>query len=145
MLAEALQAEGRDAEAIDEYQRVVAAPRTISLRSTTWPVLYQQAGDKRAAETAKRAYELAPNAPAIADTYGWILLQSGDTAGGLKLIRQAAENLKNIPEIQYHLGVALARTGDTAGSRKALEGAIAAAGAGDAWKVAAEKELAMLK
>lgn len=145
MLAESLQADGKNAEAIREYERVVAsAPKNVFALNNL-AVLYQQVGDKRATETAKRAYELVPGAPAIADTYGWILLQSGDTAEGLKLIRQAADNLKNVPEIQYHLGVALARTGDAAGSRKALEGAIAAAGAGDAWKAAAEKELATLK
>ncbi len=145
MLAESLQADGNEAEAIREYQRVVAGAPNNVFALNNLAVLYQSVGDKRAAETAKRAYELVPNAPAIADTYGWILLQSGDTAEGLKLIRQAADNLKNVPEIQYHLGVALARTGDTAGSRKVLEGAIAAAGAGDAWKATAEKELATLK
>ncbi len=145
MLAEALQGEGRNAEAIVEYQRVVVdAPNNVFALNNL-AVLYQRTGDKRAAETAKRAYDLVPDAPAIADTYGWILLQSGDTAEGLKLIRQAADNAKNVAEIQYHLGVALARTGDKAGGRKVLEAAIAAAGAGDAWKAEAEKELAALK
>lgn len=145
MLGEALQADGNDAGAIREYERVVAGAPDNVFALNNLAVLYQKAGDKRALETAKRAYEGAPTAPAIADTYGWILLQSGDNAGGLKLIRQAAENAKNVPEIQYHLGVALVRSGEKAEGRKTLEAAIAAAGNGTDWKAAAEKELAALK
>tara|TARA_R110002110_G_scaffold24654_1_gene92006 strand:+ start:244 stop:3090 length:2847 start_codon:yes stop_codon:yes gene_type:complete len=69
--------------------------------------LYQQRGDKRAFEYAKRAYELAPNQPQTIDTYGWMLVQKGDVEQGLKLLRNAQARSDRQPEVGYHIAAAL--------------------------------------
>ena len=52
----------------------------LLLNNLAW--LYHQQGDARAEATAKEAYDLAPSRPEIADTYGWILYNAGEKAGG---------------------------------------------------------------
>ena len=81
--------------------------------------------DERALEFGERAYTAAPNNPAIADTFGWLLVQAGDAAKGLPLLRQATEALPNQPEIRYHWGVALAETGNTAQGLSVLQALLA--------------------
>jgi len=60
-------------------------------------------------ETAKRAYELAPASPPILDTYGWILVEKGQVAEGIKYLEQAAKLSPNAQDIQEHLREAKSR------------------------------------
>ncbi len=109
------------------------------LNNLAW--LYQVTGDPRAADTSRRAYEKAPKAAAIADTYGWILLQQGKVDEALKIIQQAHDSDQKNAEIEYHLGVALQKAGKRDEARKALENAIAAGGSAP-WVAEARKALA---
>lgn len=73
--------------------------------------LYQQVGDKRALEFAERAMQLAPESPDVADTLGWILVQSDQQLPrGLELLQQAVAK-KADPQIRYHLAAAYAKAG----------------------------------
>jgi predicted Zn-dependent protease len=60
---------------------------------------------------ARRAYEAAPNRPAIADTYGWILFRAGQKDSGLSILQQAYLGDPTQAEIGYHVAVAMSETG----------------------------------
>lgn len=80
---------------------------------------YQQIGDKRMVDTAKKAYALAPRSGAVADTYGWILLTSkGDEKLALRLLEQAAKARPQDPNVRYHLAHAYYANGQAAQARK---------------------------
>ncbi|RDE24790.1 PEP-CTERM system TPR-repeat protein PrsT [Motiliproteus coralliicola] len=76
-------------------------------------VLYQRSKDPRALETAEHAYQLEPDNPAFADTYGWILVEQGELTKGLELLRKATAAAPDNPELQYHLAYGLAEAGQT--------------------------------
>ena len=102
---------GRNDAAIEQLQHVVAARPTdaIALNNLAW--LYHQKSDSRALATAERAYTAAPKLAAVADTYGWILVNSGRTEEGVKILAQAAQLAPNEAQIQIHFAHALAQTG----------------------------------
>lgn len=107
--------------AIKEYETIVQQhpEHTITLNNLAW--LYQQKKDSRAVEFAERAYKLAPEAPAILDTLGWILFEQGDNARAVTLLQKAATIVPASSEIQYHLAAALAKSGDKEKAREILE------------------------
>jgi Flp pilus assembly protein TadD len=59
--------------------------------------------------------------PNIADTYGWILLEKGDTARALPILEKAAAEAPAAGQIRYHYAVALKKSGRTADARRELE------------------------
>jgi putative PEP-CTERM system TPR-repeat lipoprotein len=81
----------------------------VALNNLAW--IYQQKGDARALNTARRAYVLAPNAQ-TADTLGWILVTTGDPTNGVALLRQATTEASSDPRVVYHYAVALKDMGD---------------------------------
>jgi cellulose synthase operon protein C len=89
-------------------------------------VIYQKSSDPRALEFAKKAHIVAPTNAAIGDTLGWIMVKTGDTAGGLKFLQQAQTASPNDPDMLYHLAFALDASGKkteaTAAVKKALAG-----------------------
>jgi putative PEP-CTERM system TPR-repeat lipoprotein len=96
--------------AIEDYQIVAGASNPVALNNLAW--LYLQKDDSRALATAQRAYELAPENPDIADTLGWILVQQGQAAEGLKYLEQSVEGRSDNPSVRYHLAQAHADLGD---------------------------------
>ena len=84
-------------------------------------IVYGATGNARAIEFARRARELAPDNPLIADTLGWMLVERGEVSQGLPLLRQAREALPDHPQINYHLAIALARSGARPEARRLLE------------------------
>ncbi|MBV8652487.1 MAG: PEP-CTERM system TPR-repeat protein PrsT, partial [Alphaproteobacteria bacterium] len=97
-------------KAMAEYERLLAAnPRDVGVLNNL-AALYAAKSDARAAGLAEQAYALAPQSPAVADTLGWILVQSGDTERGLKLLQDAATAAPQ-SAIRYHLAVALSKAG----------------------------------
>lgn len=119
VLAEEYVSTAQSDRAIEQYQLAVGAvpPNAMALNNLAW--LYQEKGDARAEETARRAYEAAPKSAAIADTYGWILVQKGRVKEGLPILRQAAE-ATNQPQVGYHYAAALAKAGQSDAARQAL-------------------------
>lgn len=88
----AMEAERWD-EAIGRYEALRAlrgAEDALLLNNLAWA--YLQRGNMAAAlPLAERAWTLAPDNPAMADTFGWLLFRSGrDRARGLALLEQAA-------------------------------------------------------
>ena len=111
VLASFYESNGMRAEAIAQYKRLQADGRSdaIALNNLAW--LLHQEGDPAALEMARTAYELAPGAPEIADTYGWILVQTGNIQQGLEMLKRAEADGGQNGEIAYHLAVAHAKSG----------------------------------
>jgi putative PEP-CTERM system TPR-repeat lipoprotein len=118
-------ASGNQDDAIARFQAVVqqVPAHGGALNNLAW--LYGERGDQRAVEFGERAYAAEPNNPAIADTLGWLHVQSGDAAKGLPLVKQATEALPNQREIRYHWAVALAESGDSTQALSVLEALLA--------------------
>lgn len=124
-LAEYLGASGATERAIAEYEGALKALPGNAILLNNLAVQYQKQGDARALATAEQAYSAAPDNPAIQDTYGWLLVETGSLDKGLQLLRRSAKTLANVPEAQFHLGVALAKKGETAEARRLLEQVVA--------------------
>ena len=144
LLAEHEQRTGNDAAAITQYEKVIEAAPTSVVALNNLAGLYQHNGDPRALSTAKRAHELAPDNPAVQDTYGWALVESGELERGLTMIREAARQLPAVAEIQYHLGAALARKGEPDEARRVLDQVLRTADLPASVRLGAEAELAKL-
>jgi putative PEP-CTERM system TPR-repeat lipoprotein len=111
LLAQSLQMAGRDAEAISAYETLLEAGQKdyVTLNNLAW--LYHERGDERALEVAREAYDLAPNRPEVADTYGWILVNNGQSKEGLSILQQAYVAFPTQTEIGYHVAVGLKAEG----------------------------------
>lgn len=107
LLASILQQSGDIENAIQAYEqaRSVEENNVLVLNNLAW--LYLDLKDKRSSEYAQKAYELSGKMPEIADTYGWVLLQTGNAKKGLDVLQEASIRAPHIPSIRYHLGVAL--------------------------------------
>ena len=77
-------------------------------------------GDPKALEYAEKAYALAPNVANINNTYGWLLVQKGDTARGIELLRRAVELAPNDAFKRLRLAQGLVKSGDKSGAKKEL-------------------------
>ncbi len=114
------QAEER-AAAMAEYEKVLAISPDNGAVLNNLAVLYQETGDPRTIETARKAYELGPQRPEMIDTYGWALVRNGRLQEGLPLLQQAYVMAPQHPEIAYHVGAALVQAGRPAEARPILE------------------------
>jgi Tfp pilus assembly protein PilF len=110
--ADALRQAGENRAAIAEFEAMVARnPNSAAaLNNLSW--LYYLEKDARAVATAKRAWQQAPRVPNIADTYGWLLVESGQVQEGLNILESAYQDggLAD-PETRFHYASALARAG----------------------------------
>lgn len=125
VLAQNLQQDSKTAEAVKEYETVLdqAPSQLVALNNLSW--LKLQAGDKQGGLTlAQRAYAVNSNLPAIADTYGWALVQTGDFQHAVPTLRNANHASPQDNEIRYHLGVALLKSGATEEARQVLQGVV---------------------
>lgn len=123
-IAETALADGAFALAAQRLEALLRGQpdNATALNNLAWA--YQQLQDQRATATAERAAGLAPEKPAVLDTYGWILVEGGDLPRGLATLRKASTLAPAARDIRYHLAVALAHSGDKAGAREQLEYAL---------------------
>jgi putative PEP-CTERM system TPR-repeat lipoprotein len=121
LVAQQSRVAGDNTVAIREYEQVVdAEPENfVALNNLAWEYFAQ--GDGRAEEVARRAFELAPDNDAVADTLGWILVNTGNLEEGIAMLRQAVDLGGSRPQIRYHLAAALARSGETSEARAILQ------------------------
>lgn len=124
--AQAYQQKGDLAKAISDYEYALklAPDNTLVLNNLAW--MYYEKKDSRAIGLAEKAHNISPDVATIADTLGWLLVESGEHERGLELLKKAAEQAPGIPEIHYHLAVAYAKTGDSDEAKKIMNQAIKA-------------------
>jgi putative PEP-CTERM system TPR-repeat lipoprotein len=96
-----------------------APANPVALNNLAWA--YQQLGDPRALATAEKAQAAAPEAPAVLDTLGWMLVEQGNTARGLPILQKAVTLAPAVPEFRYHLAFALNKSGDKKNARLELD------------------------
>lgn len=70
---------------------------------------------------AELAYKLAPTQPAVLDTYGVVLLSSGDNKAAAKILRAANRRAPSSPEIAYNAARALELVGNVEEARAILQ------------------------
>ena len=121
----------RSGDAIRVYESlVVDIPNDPGiLNNLAW--LYFRKGDRRSVLVAKEAYRLAPKVANILDTFGWILVETGNELRGLELLREAHARASRRPSIRYHLAVVLSRLGHTKEAREHLNAIVNDKKAGD--------------
>ena len=123
LLADGLMRQPDKSDAIRTYERLAASDNPVVLNNLAW--LYMERSDDRALAMARRAAELAPASPDIADTLGWILLQQGEAAEALVHLKQSVQLKPSNASVQYHLGVAYQNTGDLDAAHRTLTHAVA--------------------
>jgi putative PEP-CTERM system TPR-repeat lipoprotein len=106
--------------AAQEFQTVVAQKPNdvVALNNLAWAL--NQVGDTGAVAIAQRAYRLAPNAPTVEDTLGWVLTRNGQAAQAVDYLRQAVKLDPSSLDAQYHLAYALTKTGHQAEAHQIL-------------------------
>lgn len=98
----------------------------------------------RALEFARKARQIDPRSPVIADTLGWILYRKKQYEEAAPLLEDAAKGLPNMPEVQYHLGLVQQALGRKDAAIAALKAAVNAP-ANFAEKETAKRELDKLE
>ncbi len=121
VLAQAYSEAAKKQQAISEYEKILELhPRHVTtLNNLAW--LFYEVGNKDAMSYGQKAQKLAPDNPAVNDTYGWLLLQDGKPKQGLKYLQKAYEVAPDVAEIQFHYAVALERSGQAQKAREELE------------------------
>jgi putative PEP-CTERM system TPR-repeat lipoprotein len=88
-------------------------------------LLYMQAGKAdMAADFAARARALAPGLPAVLDTVGWIMVNTGQPMDGLAVLREAQARAGGNARVHYHTAVALRQLDRPSEARDELKAAL---------------------
>jgi putative PEP-CTERM system TPR-repeat lipoprotein len=119
-LAEFYHKSGKIDLAEQYYQQVLQTQPENPIVLNNLAMIYTDKDVTKALGYANQAYKITPNNVAIADTLGWLMVETGQVEKGLKLLREAALNSDN-PTIQYHFAVALAKNGKTSEAKKKLK------------------------
>ena len=100
------QKQGKYKLAIEYYKILMEyqPENSVVLNNLAW--LYSLQNNPKALSLAKKAYNLKPKSPAIADTYGVILLKHGKVKQGLKVLENAAATAPEMKGLQFHLAKA---------------------------------------
>lgn len=120
-LAESYQTRKQNKAAIEQYEAIQKLLPEQVMTLNNLALLYQQEKDTRALPMAERAFKLKPDLAAVADTFGWMLVEQGQAARGVEVLRKAAASAPENGEIGFHYAVALSKVGDKSGARKQLD------------------------
>lgn len=125
MLANIQQAEGKSEAVIDTYLLMLDQfpNNALILNNLAW--LYAESDLQKSFDFAKRAYQVTPELPEIADTYGWFCILSGRYDEGIDLIKSAISKAPENAEFHYHLAEAFAKAGKHDSARESLQVALA--------------------
>jgi len=111
MLAQVYQSQNKDNDAAIQYEIIIQqdSNNIVALNNVAW--IYAEQSDKKGIVFGKRAYDLAPENPSIADTYGWALVRAGSERKGLVILQQASMKAPHVGDIKYHLAYAYHKLG----------------------------------
>lgn len=120
-LAMLQQSTGQNDSARANYEMLLESmpENTVVLNNLAW--LYHKTEDHRAVALAERAYELSPSNAAIADTYGWIMLKSGNHQESVPVLEKAHELQPDSEEIARHLAEAYRVVGMESAAQRILK------------------------
>ena len=120
-LAETALATRQWGTAVQHYRKLLeAAPKNaVILNNLAW--VESQVKDPKALEHAEEANRLAPDHPAIMDTLGTMLVDTGQTARGLELLQKAVAQAPQAPGIRLNYAKALIKAGQKDAARKELD------------------------
>jgi tetratricopeptide (TPR) repeat protein len=126
-LASLLEQQGQPAEAIAEYEALLAARPQDDIGANNLAMLLvthrrDEASLAYAEELAQR-FAKAPN-PAYLDTWGWVLYARGRYAEAVPVLAEAVKKAPKAQVLQYHLGMAQLKAGDHGAARASLEAAV---------------------
>jgi tetratricopeptide (TPR) repeat protein len=109
------------AEAARWYRNIVKAqPNNVgALNNLAWAL--GQLQDPSALDYGQKALSLAPAAPAVLDTVGWLYVERGNVAQGLELLNKAHSLAPNTASIQLNLAKALIKAGQADAARQQLD------------------------
>ena len=112
---------GQNKQAIRHYEALVQAdPKDVrAMNNLAWA--YQQEKDSRALKLAENAYAVDARNPAVLDTLGGILVESGDMQRGLELLEKAVAGAPDAPDIRLRYAQALVKAGDKEKARSELK------------------------
>jgi tetratricopeptide (TPR) repeat protein len=115
-------------KANEYYQKVLDIDKSIILAANNLAYNYARDGVNLdvALGIAQKAREIAPDAPGLADTLGWIYYKKGAYVTAIGLLKESNERFKGSnPEVQYHLGMAYAKNGQKSLAVEALSKSLA--------------------
>jgi len=112
-LAETYESNKEYDKAIERYRKTlaVAPSNTIALNNLAYCLAVRKGQPAEAIGYAERAYTLSRNAPAAADTLGWIQHLLGRDREAAQLLAQAAAGLPANAEVRLHAAVVYAAVG----------------------------------
>lgn len=125
--------DGRVNEAIEAYDQALLVDPDFIPAANNLAVLLADENTQlnRANELARKAVRQAPKNHAFADTYGWVLVRSGQYEKGIQLLEAVQDNWPDSPAVKWHLGYALVKSGKVERGRKLIEQAAQAEGRPD--------------
>ncbi len=121
LLASAQLTTKRLKDSADNYRLLIRAnPKDlVAYNNLAW--ILGELKDPEALAFAEQAHKLAPNNPAVMDTFGWQLTLAGQAKRGLPYLRDALKASPNNPDLRWHLAAALEQSGDKRGAREELD------------------------
>lgn len=112
MLAKAMERAGKIKAALEQHEwLLVNVPNDPAVMNEA-ALAFHAAGAPKGRQLAEQAYMLRNRDPIIADTYGWILAEKGETQKALPILKFAREAAPANTEIQLHYIDALAKAGE---------------------------------
>lgn len=119
---------GKVDRAIADLEAVIDAnPQNAAALNALGYTLADRGRDlDRAASLVSRAYELAPDDPAVVDSMGWVAYRQGRLEEALDYLRRARSLSGGDPEIAAHLGEVLWRLGRRDDARRVWREALEA-------------------
>lgn len=113
-------------EAAERYKRALDRDPNFApaANNLAWHYAEREGKLDIALELARRAKQLLPDDPNVADTLGWVLYRRGLFAAAIEHLKFSAEKLPQNAEVHFHLGMAYLRNGDKARAKAELTTAL---------------------
>jgi tetratricopeptide (TPR) repeat protein len=114
-------------QAREIYEHLLAlAPNSVAaLNDLAYLYANQFDQPEKAYPLARKARDLSPNDPWIADTMGWTLVKTGDYQAAVPMLHESVSKLPDSPDVQFHFGIASYMMGDTEAAGTAFRQALA--------------------
>jgi tetratricopeptide (TPR) repeat protein len=141
-----LQAQGKDREARERYEKVIGLDPTAAVAANNLAWIYAESGDHldRSIELAQAALDKLPDVPDVLDTLGWAYYKGSTTpALAVRPLSRCIEVAPAYAPCYFHLGMVQAKLGDVTLAEQHLRTSIRLQSNGP-WVPEAQRALAAL-